>query len=954
MASSLRQRKNRKTRRGKTPQRVKAKNGQPAVLWSDMVGKDDAGIVGGKGANLGECINSGLPVPPFFCVTRRAFEAHLREHDVRARAGGDFAAVRRMIVDSKIAEPSKHQMLKSYRRLGSPMVAVRSSATAEDSASASFAGQLDTCLGVLGETALLVAVKACWASLFSERVASYANAAGGLTSADIMDKVSCCVVVQLMVDADAAGVAFTANPLTQAPDQYVVTANYGLGESVVADMVSPDTWIIDPESGKILSETINRKLRKVVLDKGGHRDGYSKDDAFSRVVAVPVPEQSRPSLPRHAVALLASTLCTTVANHYGSPQDIEWAWKGGKFYLLQARPITTLGKHAESGVGDEPSVNEFDNDQVKATDWVTTCNAQEMFPGPGTPLTISTFGKGIEYGMQRLHVDFGVLDSCNLDENPRAPWFYGHFFINMTNVLAVAMNLPLGDHAKANAEMSLLGRKNELETLETLRNVHGEASLFRKCLNSLNYAKTMATAPWRITVLEQRAVRVRELLSEEDNETSASLYARIADAMPEYHEQWADGILTSSSSAGWMLLIMKLIAKDEGEMWTTEKLAELSTVLADAAGNNVESADAVRSLNELTGALVNHPRWSTFVQGTVEEAREFLESRDVGDDELCGDDDDDMSPQTIYRKFIQRHGHRCIKEAELRNRDWEEDPTSLVKLLQGKVSMAKKHSGSNLVSREHDAKGKTTLTHLLNTKWAHVSCYLRPILRIAVSQTRAGVARREYGKSLQIHVHSSFKRAYRRLGKLLETSGILPDADLLYFFTHEELGSVVSVRQGRGAQAMVQKGVQRRHVLTVQKTFVFDDLNLGVPQPVAANERSEREGERSDEFKGTPVSVGKAIGKARVVRTLEEAGSLQVGEILVCPFTDVGWTPYFSLAAGLVTEIGGLLSHGAVVAREYGLPCVVNVKGATRDIRTGDLIQLDGAQGKIQRLVSAS
>lgn len=368
-------------------------------------------------------------------------------------------------------------------------------------------------------------------------------------------------------------------------------------------------------------------------------------------------------------------------------------------------------------------------------------------------------------------------------------------------------------------------------------------------------------------------------------------------------------------------------------MWSTQRLSELSTVLSDSAGNNVESADAVKTLNVLKDAIAKSEYARAFASWPVEQAVRFLEHARPKEVNSEG-----SSPQAVYRKLIERHGHRCVKEAELRNKDWSEDPTSLVMLLQENVSAI-------LNSRTVRKNESITLDEMLKTKWSHVSCFLRPLLRYAVNQTRAGVARREYGKSMQVHVHSSFKHAYRRLGKLLVDLSIVPEDDLIYFFTHEELKELIDATTDV-QMGMIKRAIQRKQLLSVQEAYSFDDLGCGIPMPHASKEYEH--GSIGDNYKGTPVSVGSVIGLARVVRTLKEAGELKCGEILVCPFTDVGWTPYFSLASGLVTEIGGLLSHGAVVAREYGLPCVVNVKGATRVIKTGDTILLDGGTGSVK------
>ena len=240
---------------------------------------------------------------------------------------------------------------------------------------------------------------------------------------------------------------------------------------------------------------------------------------------------------------------------------------------------------------------------------------------------------------------------------------------------------------------------------------------------------------------------------------------------------------------------------------------------------------------------------------------------------------------------------------------------------------------------------------LLKNEWSHIGCGWRPLLRYAVSCARAGVGRRELGKSLQIKVHSSMKRAFRWLGTLMVHEHMLSDSDLLYFLTFEEIGELVrtSARSSSSSsciQQMTMRAIKRRRLLPTQQRMTFPDLIQGKPMPhppraaVAA-------GGKGFQVVGTPVSRGDCEGLARVVRTLDEAGDLEPGEVLICPFTDVGWTPYFSLASGLVTEIGGLLSHGAVVAREYGLPCVVNVENACSRFRTGMLVRIEGKTGTV-------
>ena len=258
-------------------------------------------LVGGKGANLGQCLKAGFPIPTGFCISRTAFSNHITRVTQDSFRYSDLASLRNGIIGMELIGADGQDILDSYRKMGSPIVAVRSSATMEDSKKASFAGQLETFLGVIGDDDVLLSVKRCWASLFTERVVKYASVAGKISLDRILSDVSCCVIVQEMVDADSAGVAFTVNPLTNNDDQYVITSNYGLGESVVSDMVTPDTFTVDAKDGTIISSEISQKRNMVKLTKSKSSNG-----TYSEKQGVPPSKQSLSSLPIEAVSKLAA------------------------------------------------------------------------------------------------------------------------------------------------------------------------------------------------------------------------------------------------------------------------------------------------------------------------------------------------------------------------------------------------------------------------------------------------------------------------------------------------------------------------------------------------------------------------------------------------------------------------------------------------------------------------
>jgi pyruvate,water dikinase len=395
-------------------QRLTRESAPREIVWFDEPNLT-ADIVGGKGASLAECARAGFPVPAGFCITASAYRSFLSttgldQLDSKALDSKD-------IISAPMPNELRALIADAYASLGHCMVAVRSSATAEDSAEASYAGQLETYLGVEGSDEVVEAVQHCWASLHASRVQSYTKSMQGAQST--VNSASCCVVVQHLVDADAAGVLFTANPLTKSRDESVITANHGLGESVVADLVTPDTYVLrksgrQADSGAsvgydLVREDISKKVCRVKLQKGkgATRKLGDEDEDFcpgtTVTVQVPLAEQAKPSINTRIAKELAELGAKVEAHYSGAAMDIEWALKDGQLFLLQARPITTL----DTVAGGPASVEEF-NSPNKDLDWLTTCNSGEMFPGAGTPLTIDTFGTAVDKAMQAMQVDFGV------------------------------------------------------------------------------------------------------------------------------------------------------------------------------------------------------------------------------------------------------------------------------------------------------------------------------------------------------------------------------------------------------------------------------------------------------------------------------------------------------------------------------------------------------------------
>ncbi len=324
---------------------------------------------------------------------------------------------------------------------------------------------------------------------------------------------------------------------------------------------------------------------------------------------------------------------------------------------------------------------------------------------------------------------------------------------------------------------------------------------------------------------------------------------------------------------------------------------------------NIESADILSRLQDLA-ALIKK-REPEAVHFSADKLLDYIKSN--------------SEVYKQYQEFLVRHGHRCIKEAEMRNKPWRDDEMPLMHYLLSIIN-----SPMNLVQSEEEIDLKKEFAFIRNP-------LLRKASMVFAQKARQAVVDREYTKSQLIQIIDLFKTQYARLANLLVSAGLLTDADQIYFLTHTEIGQLM-----KGDNSLLSTAVRRRKAHAIQEELSFDDIYIGKPTADVFDVE-----QNDGTMKGVPVSNGECEGVVRIIHSAEDANKLQEGEIMVARFTDIGWTPYYSVVNGLITEIGSSLSHGAVVAREYGLPAIVNVKGATKLLKDGDRIKMDAGKGTV-------
>ena len=759
---------------------------------------------GGKAAGLDQLVRQGFTVPKGFVLT-------------------------------DLEDIDEDALCEAFDALGAELVSVRSSASNEDGASASNAGQYDTFLFV-DRAHLAEKVRACIDSLESRRVQDYARHFG-------IGKGAMNVVVQQMIDSERSGVLFTASPSNGSA--ILIEAVSGQGENLVSGQVSAHRY------------EISRKCYRPCGDE------------------LLTEEQIR-QLYETAKSIRAS---------FGGDKDVKWAIQGGILYLLQMRPITT----------EIIDIEEFDRDDDLSGHLFTKRNVGEMMPGAVTPLTLSTSVKAIDYGMRYMLCKAGVYKTPYDEPALRLiSSISGHLFFDMNLLYNMYSKVGIADPQSMN--LSIMGEYHDYPPVTA-----PFSNNFVRAVNSVKFLRYVFSGHRAMGKFDKLLTKVRFSGTSSYKELYDSIDANLAylDESLIYH--YASSSYSGSSSSTLYQLVDPYFPDKK------EYQSFLSHLLSDIPG--IESADILSRLQELAAIIKRYQ--PDAVNFSPKELLEYIGANE----EIAA----------LYRSFLSRHGHRCIKEAELRNKPWRDDQTALMNYLSSIIRAPK-----SLVSKQKKLNYRKEFAFVRNPLLTAASI-------IFAKRSRQAVVDREYTKSRLIEIIDRFKTQYARLAELLEKAGLLPETDLIYFLTHEEIGTLIG-----GEASLVAKAVLRRKAYDIQKDLCFDDIYIGKPTPDSFDAA-----QSDGVLKGLPVSNGRCEGIVHIVNSADDANRLQKGEIMVAKFTDIGWTPYYSIVNGLITEIGSSLSHGAVVAREYGLPSVVNVKGATSILKNGDRITVDASKGTI-------
>ncbi|XP_071784649.1 rifampicin phosphotransferase-like [Asterias amurensis] len=882
-------------------------------------------MTGGKGSQLAMLIELKkhrqveFEVPNGFCITTKAFNQHMEENeDLRTAIktlsevscgiqNGDLKSACEntvaLISKTEISDDMKIVISRQFHELftenkDGQSFAIRSSAVGEDTPLMSAAGQMETYLCINTLEKIFTAVQKCWASQFSFQAVQYRRQYGQTVES------SMAVVVQEIVPAETAGVVFSRDPITGNPSRVVINANFGLGESVVAGVSEADTIALEVDSMNNLTvaeKTIGRKEEAIfVAEEGG-----------TKVTSLSSTESAGCAL-SDDTCLKLGRIALMLDDCFGDGRDIEYAVVGETVYLLQARAITTF---------DVPSqyelLHEFDTGIPSDRLFITTANIQEMCPGSTTPLTLSNFFWDCDASFQ---VDQLVLGKPLILPNVKTLFsFVNQAFLNLTDMVDFSKRASL--FSPHEMGKTLLGEDLNIQDIDECDRIvtdHSRLSKWTWHLNTLKYCWTLWSSSEQ---LERMGNDTRYHLNKLWP-TAIEQNNYITDMAADMGQMWSCHFKESTKgtiSRRFVQEILKSANKD------VNVDGEAAMLLSSCPG--VESADVPLAIERVARAVEQEGMGVAFRDMSPEDALQWLRSKSSG------------SAGRAFEEFLKTHGHRCVKEIELREKSWGMDPIKTVPALQALLA-----SGS-LVNSFANKRYLGTEEAVARLKFPLSRIARLLMVKLILPKARRDVARRERSKSVTIKATYYRKVAYWRLAKLMVKEGRLPDEDLLFFFTPTEIGQLLNDR----SPTLVARALRRRRILPVQDAHRFPLLFHGIPKPI---EEDADPDETEMQLRGFPISPGVVKGTARVVTCLPDASSIKQGDILITRITDIGWSPYFPLIKGLVTEIGGLMSHGAVVAREYGLPCLVNVQRATTVFHSGDTVLLNGANGTIDKLLT--
>jgi len=900
----------------------------------------DTSLVGGKGANLAVLTQAGFPVPPGFVVGATVYGKFLEASDLRSVIGDALARldyadpvqleqgtaeIRRAIVDAELPDGLADEISSAYADLGDdPYVAVRSSGTLEDGADASYAGLHDSFLDIRGSGAVADAVKRCWASLWTARATSYRETKG----LDHLE-VTIAVVVQVMVASEIAGVMYTGHPVTTATDEIVINASWGLGEAVVASLVDPDTYVVKANTLGVKERVLGTKLLRVVRAPAGG-DGETNPHEGTVTEPVPEPDQARFVLSDAMVSDLAEIGRRVQAHYGGLPQDIEWAYASGSWFLVQTRPLTGVEFSWDAEVDEGLWARDEGEDGYV---W-TRDMADENWTGAITPLMYSLRAPAWVAGHAVAARQWGHPDLATMRffKFYKAEAYYNSKMerailertlppaLRKFHVSGLAKLPPEWREETLNAPFSFLTVLKQYARVETL-----QPQLY-KGFKTLDHYMNSDESLTRAGGLS--ADDVRRL---SDAELTRYIEGQIGYEFEYLIDLWSWFFICARD----MFLLLSYMVDEWYDGDTMTALAGLVT----GVPRKTKTLEA------------NHDLW--LLAETIRKDPKLLDTfarAQSGGDFLASVESFAGGPALLeqYRSFLDVYGHRGHSDRDVYYPRRAEDPSLDFNALRAMLSGVLEHGDDAAIpdpsARELEVYAEQQRVYdevLERIRRKPFGSVRAELFKLVHAYCIRFILARDDERHFIDHITYSIRRGFLELNRRLVDRGLVETDRDFWFLSRAELYALFEGRAPMPLTRMKMAARQRD----------FDRFNEKVQIPPRYLHRGheydfdaiEQDG---DVLKGLGTARGKVSGIARVAKGLHDIGRVKKGEILIVNATDPGWTPVFSVISGIVLETGGMTAHGAMLAREYGLPAV-QLAGAAQLIDDGALIEINGDTGTV-------
>ncbi|MBE0370864.1 PEP/pyruvate-binding domain-containing protein [Pseudoalteromonas aurantia] len=863
--------------------------------------------VGGKGASLIAMHNAGLPVPNGYCITVALFEEFLEQtqllvHFDLTQGATQWRALAEAILTASIPEHIAEQVCNAASLLIGP-VAVRSSATDEDSESHSFAGQHLTKLAVEGTDNILQAVKACWASALSDAAFQYRQTLGQATE---LPKIA--VVVQQMQFGDVSGVAFGQHPTTLEQSAFIIEGCYGLCEGLVSGQVSSDSYHIDKTHGELIAHATQPKQHQVVYLNGDIKK-----------LSVPPTLQNEPVLNHIDQQALYSVL-RQVESYFGRPQDVEWTISDGKVWLLQSRPITS------QKVKPEPFYLGNKSMHVQKDILWSRMDIGEIFTGRMTPLGLSF----AQYYQTRVHIDCGKkLGLLDLGEaNETIAYYKGHVYLNVSYTAWQLSQTPVGADqtpflARFSSEaIDLTGYENPYGTAHSHPDMTPKQCLkywIKQNVKEFFQAKRRAKSMIASRFEEFDRVQVQDITAL-SHEALNNEFTHCLTYFKTMHEGYLPYYINAFACYG---LLEELSAK-----WLGDKSKHLQNKIKGDM-SNLRTVASAQELWQLCKILNAWPQVKdVFTNKTISEIEDFLTTTSLGL----------RFSQGPLANFMRDNGVRGREEMELTNPRWLDDRTYVLQMI--KLYLKQGYEVDGALAEQTQKQQKISRDLLNELSWTQRFT----INRVISLYCGCAKLREETRMSMTTSIWL-IRRVVYEVARRLMQKGLLTHLDDVAYLDFENIIKYLDKRcTAEHLVDQTQLNKHRTQYLQWQTQPEPPLTFIGQPnsQPDLIFDPS------LTSLQGLTTSEGFCRARACVITDLAtQASDFQKGDILVAPFTDASWTPLFALASAVVTDIGSMLSHSSIVAREFGIPCVVNTHHASTLINTADVVTIDAHRGLV-------